>query len=75
MGTVGVLNLCHGGWEGFVTCPHTVHDSAIAPRLLKHVGEGDVLLGDRAFCTFEVIAHLRGKEAHAVVRLHQARHA
>lgn len=75
MGIVGVLNLCHGGWEGFVTCPHTAHDSAIAPRLLKYVGEGDVLLGDRAFCTYELIALLREKGAHAVMRLHQARHA
>lgn len=75
MGIVGVLNLCHGGWEGFETCPHTAHDSAIAPRLLTHVGEGDILLGDRAFCSFELIALLQEKGAHAVMRLHQARHA
>lgn len=75
MGIVGVLNLCHGGWEGFETCPHTAHDSAIAPRLLKHLDAGDILLGDRAFCTYELIARLRQKRAHAVMRLHQARHA
>lgn len=75
MGVVGVLNLAHGGWEGFETCPHTAHDAAIAPRLLKHVEANDILLGDRAFCSYELIARLRQQDAHAVMRLHQARHA
>jgi len=75
MGIVGVLNLSHGGWEGFETCPHTAHDAAIAPRLLRHIHEGDILLGDRAFCSFELIARLQQQGAHAVMRLHQARHA
>jgi hypothetical protein len=74
MGVVGVLNLSHGGWEGFETCPHTAHDSAVAPRLLKHVGSGDILLGDRAFCSYELIVRLRQQDAHAVMRLHQSRH-
>lgn len=77
MGIVGVLNLCLGGWDGFETCPHTAHGARLGrrPALLKHVGEGDILLGDRAFCSFELIALLRDKGAHAVMRLHQARHA
>lgn len=75
MGIVGVLNLCHGGWEGFEACPHTDHDTTAAPRLLKHVDADDILLGDRAFCTYELVALLREKGAHAVMRLHQARHA
>jgi hypothetical protein len=75
MGIVGVHNLTHGGWEGFVTCPHTAHDSTSAPRLLDHVDENDILLGDRAFCTYELIALLSQKGVHAVMRLHQARHA
>jgi len=75
MGVVGVLNLAHGGWEGFETCPHTAHDSAVAPRLLKHVAADEILLGDRAFGSYELIARLRQQDAHAVMRLHQARHA
>jgi hypothetical protein len=74
MGVVGVLNLSHGGWEGFETCPHTAHDSAVAPRLLKHVESGDILLGDRAFCSYELIVRLRLRGVHAVMRLHQSRH-
>lgn len=75
MGIAGVHNLTHGGWEGFAACPHTAHDSISAPRLLDHVGENDILLGDRAFCTYELVALLQAKGAHAVMRLHQARHA
>lgn len=74
MGIVGVLNLSHGGWEGFETCDQREHDSTIAPRLLKHVRAGDVLLADRAFCTYELFARLAEKGAHGVMRLHQKRH-
>lgn len=75
MGIVGIHNLCHGGWEGITSCPHTAHDSAVAHKLLKHVDAGDLLLGDRAFCTYEIVGLLGEKGAHAVMRLHQARHA
>lgn len=75
MGIVGVLNLAHGGWEGIVSCPQSAHDSAVAPRLLGHIEDGDMLLADRAYCTFELIARLQAKGADAVMRLHQARHA
>lgn len=75
MGIVGVLNLSHGGWEGFETCDHRTHDSRVAPRLMKHLDEGDILLADRAFCTYELISRLCEKGAHTVMRLHQARHA
>ena len=74
MGIVGVANLSHGGWEGFETCGWKKHDARIAPRLLKHLGEGDLLLADRAFCTYEFIARTRARGAHVVMRLHQARH-
>lgn len=75
MGIVGVLNLSHGGWEGFEACPHQDHDSIMAPKLLKHIQPGDLLLGDRAFCTYEFIVRLQAQGASAVMRLHQARHA
>lgn len=74
MGIVGVVNLSHGGWEGFETFAGRKHDSRVAPKLLKHVEKDDIMLGDRAFCTYQYIAQLREKGAHAVMRLHQARH-
>jgi hypothetical protein len=75
MGIVGMLNLSHGGWVGFETCDQRDHDSAIAPRLLKHVDAGDVVLADRAFCSYEYFARLLDQGAHGVMRLHQMRHA
>lgn len=40
-------------------------------RLHPALAPGDVLVGDRGFCSFAHLAVLRGRELHAVVRLHQ----
>ena len=75
MGIHGVVNLSHGGWEGFVTSNSRQHDARAATRLLKHVEEGDLLLADRAYCSYELIARAtRQQKAHVLMRLHQARH-
>jgi hypothetical protein len=74
MGIVGVVNLSHGGWEGFETCGWRKHDARMAPRLLNHIEPDDLLLADRAFCSYEFIARLVGRGAHVLMRLHQARH-
>lgn len=74
MGVVALLNHSHGGWEGFETCNARMRDTRVAPRMLKHLEEGDVLLADRAFCSYEFCARLMEKGAHFVMRLHQARH-
>lgn len=74
MGIVGVTNLSHGGWEGFETCGWQTHDVRIAPRLLKYIEEGDLLLADRAFGSYEFIARVtRERKGHVLMRLHQAR--
>jgi hypothetical protein len=73
MGIVGLLNLGHGGWDHFVTCPHTQHDSKAAVALIDHLEQGDLLLADRAFCTYELIARSLAQGAHVLMRLHQAR--
>jgi hypothetical protein len=75
MGIHGVVNLSHGGWVGFVTSDSRRHDARVAPRLLKHVEEGDLLLADRAYCSYELIARItQERKAHVLMRLHQARH-
>lgn len=74
MGVVALLNHSHGGWEGFETCDARMRDTRVAPRMLKHLQEDDVLLADRAFCSYEFCARLMEKGAHFVMRLHQARH-
>lgn len=73
MGAVGLLNLGHGGWEHFVTCPHTQHDSKAAAELVSHLHSGDLVLADRAFSTYEIIARTLAQGAHALMRLHQSR--
>ena len=75
MGIHGVVNLSHGGWEGFVSCDSRRHDARAATQLLAHVDEGDLLLADRAYCSYELIARItRERKAHVLMRLHQARH-
>lgn len=74
MGIHGVVNLSHGGWEGFVSCNSRRHDVRVAPQLLKHVDQGDLLLADRAYCSYAFIARVKlERKAHVLMRLHQAR--
>jgi len=75
MGIVGMVNLSHGGVVGFETCGSQKHDARVAPSLLKHIDEGDIILGDRAFCSYEFISRITNeRKGHIVMRLHQARH-
>jgi len=74
MGIMGVLNHAHGGWEDFVVGPHTAHDAPVAHKLLENFCKGDLVCGDRAFCTYELIAGITQRGAHSLMRLHQARH-
>lgn len=73
MGFVGLLNLSHGGWEQMETCPLTRHESKVAASLSIHLSKGDLLLADRAFCSYELIARSLARGAHVLMRLHQAR--
>ena len=75
MGIVGLLNISNGAWEHFHACKFTQHDSKSAVALLPHLGSNDLLLADRAFCTYELIARIRARGAHVLMRLHQAREA
>ncbi len=74
MGIMGVLNHAHGGWEDFVEGKQSAHDAPIFRKLLHCFNAGDILCGDRAFCTYELIATLQSRKVHCVMRLHQARH-
>jgi len=74
MAISGLANLSHGGWEGFVTGTWKDHDSHLAPQLLHHLKERDLLMADRAYCSYELICRSRQQGAHILMRLHQARH-
>jgi hypothetical protein len=74
MGIMGVLNHSHGGWEDFAEGEQSAHDAPIYRKLLHCFEAGDLLCGDRAFCTYELMSCLQGREVDTLMRLHQARH-
>jgi hypothetical protein len=75
MGIMGVLNHSHGGWEDFAEGEQSAHDAPIYLKLLHCFNPGDILCGDRAFCTYELKSGLHQREVDTLMRLHQARHA
>jgi hypothetical protein len=54
-----------------LTGPLYTHDMAHAARLHPRLGIGDVLLGDRGFCSFAHLALLVERGVHGVFRIHQ----
>ncbi|MCH7229233.1 transposase, partial [Haloferula sp. A504] len=70
MGFAGLLNLGHGGWEAIATGPQTAHDLTLAAELTAFLSEDDLLLADRAYCSYAFIAAVRARGAHCVMRLH-----
>ncbi len=73
MGVTAVLNLTHGGWEAMATGPWKDHDLRGAMRLLGHFGPGDLVLADRAYNSFALMALLLQRGAHSLMRLNQQR--
>ena len=75
MGITGLLNLSHGGWDAFCCAKQSTHDSTMAWDLMEHLESGDLLLADRAYCSYAYIASLLEKGVHSLMRLHQKREA
>jgi hypothetical protein len=68
------LALVHFGsglFQRVIAGPLRTHDLSGAARLHPELAAGDVLLGDRAFCSFAHLALLVGQGVEAVVRAHQ----
>ena len=47
------------------------HDASLLIQLHRHLRGGDVILGDRGFCSYTHLALLLAGRMHAVMRLHQ----
>lgn len=75
MSVSGVLNLSHGGWEDLVVGKLNESDATMALKLLDRIEEGDLLLADRAYCSYRLISEVSARGAHCVMRLHQRREA
>jgi len=73
MGVCGVVNLSHGGWEALSTSVHTQHDLSATYGVLKHFGQDDICLADRAYNSYEFMSLLKAQGSESLMRLHQAR--
>ena len=74
MGISALVNLSTGMWESSAISQQTTHDAVSAYQLIDAIGEGDLLLADRAYCSYALIAVAKERAAEVVFRLHQARH-
>ena len=69
-----LLTLFHAG-TGFIikvlTAPLRTHDMAQTAILHPELAQGDILVGDRGFCSFAHLALLVSRGLHGVFRAHQ----
>jgi hypothetical protein len=68
------LALVHFGsglFQRVIASPLRTHDLSGAAKLHPELEAGDVLVGDRAFCSYAHLALLFGQGVHAIVRAHQ----
>jgi hypothetical protein len=70
---LGLIDAATGLFVQLLACPLLSHDLAHAARLHPCLAAGDVLLGDRAFCSFAHLALLNARGVFACFRLHQRR--
>lgn len=73
MGVVGVLDLTQGTLCDFITCKWQQHDAKGLYQLSDSFTPGDVVIADRAFCGYELIALLKSRNVESVMRVHQKR--
>ena len=75
MKLVGLFSLKSAALLHFARGTLRVHESQLFRQLWAHLSEGDIVLGDRAFCSFFAMASLLGRGVDSLMRLHQARQA
>jgi hypothetical protein len=70
----GLFSLSSGAWLAHQTAKAATHDMALSAWMLEDQWQpGDVLLGDRGYCAYWLLALAVERGADAVLRLHQAR--
>ena len=70
---MGLLDLATGLFVSLLALPLFTHDMRGVIDLHPMLREGDILLGDRAFCSYCHLALLNARGVFACVRLHQRR--
>lgn len=73
MPLLGLFDLRDGTWIAAVKSKGRAHDAALSWRMLRHLRAGDILIADRAFCSYAFIAACKARGVDVVMRLHQAR--
>jgi len=68
-----LIDLASGCILRMITTPLYVHEASGVLRLSRFVRSGDIVLGDRAFCTYVHLSLLCMRGAFACMRLHQKR--
>jgi hypothetical protein len=69
----GLFSLASGALLEYTTGHHHTHDSQLFRELWPKLKKGDVILADRAFCSYGAMAALQNRGIDTVVRLHQLR--
>lgn len=72
-GLAGVLDLAGGSIDSYVECKQSEDDASGAWRLRNEFTAGDIVIADRAFCSYALIASLLQNQVQSVMRLHQRR--
>jgi hypothetical protein len=75
MKLAGLFSLASGALLEHTTGHHHTHDSTLFRQLWPKLKKGDVILADRAFCSYGAMAALQHRGIDTVVRLHQMRKA
>jgi len=70
---VGLFSLPTGHLERFVLSSWKAHEAPLARQLVDWVAPGEVILADRAFCSWALLALFQQRGVDVVMRLHQAR--
>lgn len=70
---MGLLDAATGLFVGLLALPLFQHDMRAVISVHSMLRIGDILLGDRAFCSFAHLALLQGRGVLACMRLHQRR--
>ena len=73
MQVVGCFCLASGAIVDWVETALKSHECRVFRQMLHMFGKGDVVLGDRGFCSFANFSMLMDKGVDAVMRLHQRR--
>lgn len=70
---VALYSLASGALIAWAEGTLRQHDARLWRALWQLLRPGDVIVGDRAFCSFAILAALAAREVACVVRLHQGR--